>query len=315
MKSLARLERVKTLIALLLLTPTSLLAQDWEKLERCKLEVGRYSDGDSFFVSHRGKSHCFRLILCDTPETSNEFPERVETQEKTFGVDEKHLFEIAKEATAFTQKALRRSFTVYTKWEDAAGVNDRSYAYVITRDGEDLSKELIRQGYSTAFGEHEEYFDGTNGDKLFAEVKLLEQEARKNKVGIWEHSQLPEEDSNDLPPSQPIAKEGTIPATEIEKIKNQLGETVIVSGEVSRVGQTASGSVTFLNFEGSEFTGVIFEANLKAIEAELGSTIKEALEGKAVTLKGEISTYNDIPQIKITDRDQIDFAVKTPELE
>ena len=185
MRDTATPHLLRYLFAFFLVLSTSLLADDWEKLERCKLESNRYSDGDSFFVSHKGESYCIRLILCDTPETSNEFPERVQMQEKTFGVDAKHLFKIAHEATEFTKKALHRSFTVYTKWEDAAGVNKRYYGYIITHDGKDLSKELVSKGYSTAFGKHEDYFDGTTGDKLAAEVKKLEQEARKTKVGIW----------------------------------------------------------------------------------------------------------------------------------
>ena len=316
MRDLTASLQMKCLFAFLLVLPTSLLADDWEKLERCKLESNRYSDGDSFFVSHKGESYCFRLILCDTPETSDEFPERVQMQEKTFGVDEKDLFKIAKEATEFTQKALRRSFTVYTKWEDAAGQVDRYYAYVITRDGKDLTKELVRNGYSTAFGQHEEYFDGTPGNKLAAEVKKLEQEARKTKAGIWEFSTLPiEEPKEPTPadPKEPALQEGTLSAKDIEGIKEQLDEDATVSGEVSRVGATPTGSITFINFEGSNFTGVIFEANLKSIERDLGSTVGEALEGKAITLQGEISSYNEKLQIEITDSEQINFAPKAPE--
>ena len=107
MRSLTLPQRVQSLFLFLLVLPSSLLADDWEKLERCKLEMNRYSDGDSFFVSHKGESYCFRLILCDTPETSDEFPDRVMMQEKTFGVDKKHLFKMAAEASEFTKKALQ----------------------------------------------------------------------------------------------------------------------------------------------------------------------------------------------------------------
>ena len=116
-------------------------------------------------------------------------------------------------------------------------------------------------------------------------------------------------------PKEPALQEGTLSAKNIEGIKEQLGENATVSGEVSRVGATPTGSITFINFEGSDFTGVIFEANLKSIEKDLGSTVGEALAGKAVTLQGEISSYNDTLQIKITDSAQINFAAKAPESE
>ena len=184
----------------------------------------------------------------------------------------------------------------------------RFYAYVVTHDGNDLTKELVRHGYSTAFGMHEEYFDGTAGDKLFKQVKELEEEARKKKVGIWKFAGLPRDKSNDATPSEkePASPEEPIPTSDTARLKEIEGKTAKVSGEVSRVGQTPTGSITFINFQGSEFTGVIFEANLEAVEAELGSSIKEALEGKVVTLQGEISSYKEAPQIKITNRAQIE---------
>lgn len=307
--------RFRCLFAILLITPISLLAEDWEKLEHCKFEDGRYSDGDSFFVSHKGDTHCFRLILCDTPETTDEFPDRVKAQEKTFGVNHKQLFKIAEEATEFTKKTLRKPFTVYTKWEDAAGVNKRFYAYVISHDGKDLTKELVSRGYSTAFGKWVQYFDGTTSHKLFQEVKMLEQEARRKGVGIWELSGQSDEDSNDSEPTEFVLPKAAIPVTEIEKIKEMSGKVALVSGEVSRVGQTRTGSITFINFEGSQFTGVVFEANREAIESQLGSSIKEALEDKVVTLQGKISSYQKTPQIKITDHTQINLKAKDLEAE
>ncbi|MGJ8725809.1 MAG: thermonuclease family protein [Roseibacillus sp.] len=306
---------MKYLFSLLLILPTSLLAQGWEKLERCKLETDRYVNGDSFFVSHKGDTHNFRLYLCEVPDKTNKYPDRIEMQENIFGAEEKHLLEIGEEAAEFTEKTLRRSFTVYTQWEDAGGANDRYYAYLISRDGKDLTKELTSNGFSTAYQEQSEYFDGTSAGKLFREIKRLQQEARKKKVGIWEFSTLPQEAPLPPAPSDPVVLEGSIPATEIEAIKEMLGQTALISGEVSGVGQTPSGSITFINFEGSEFTAVVFADDREAIETELGTTIKEALKGRAITLQGEISTHRDIPQIKITDKAQINPEAKVVESE
>ena len=72
-----RVARVGSLLALLLSVAISFGRQPPATLDNCVLVMNRFSDGDSFHVSAKGKEYIFRLYFVDAPETDAEYPKRV----------------------------------------------------------------------------------------------------------------------------------------------------------------------------------------------------------------------------------------------
>ncbi len=89
-----------------------------------------------------------------------------------------------------------------------------------------------------------------------------------------------------------------------------LGEEALISGKIVRVGN--SGRVNFLNFDTKRpplFTGIIFKKSLDNFPRPL----KETYLGKIVRIRGRVVTYQDKPQIVITDPEQIEILDELPE--
>ena len=158
--------------------------KSWQVLSDCKLLRREANDGDSFHVRHDGKEYIFRLYYVDSPETSLQFPDRVQEQADYFGFSEQDAMRVGVEAKHFTDKALAAgSFTVVTKWEDARGSSQlpRYYAFVITEQG-DRDELLTAEGLVRVYGMHVP--DNLGGRKQ-GELKQLEQSARREGVGAW----------------------------------------------------------------------------------------------------------------------------------
>lgn len=160
----------------------------WEKLENCRLMTGRYGDGDSFHVSHRGKEYIFRLYFADAPETSDDKPFRVKSQAKYFGITDEQVIEAGHEATTFTWKLLKEQpFTIHTQWLDAQGNSalPRYFAVLITKDGRNLSELLVENGLARAYGA------AANVPGVLKEIEFrrrldeLQTKAHKKKLGAW----------------------------------------------------------------------------------------------------------------------------------
>ena len=89
-----------------------------------------------------------------------------------------------------------------------------------------------------------------------------------------------------------------------------LGEVAWISGKVIRVGK--AGRVNFLNFDTQrppQFTGIIFKKSLDNFPKPL----KEMYLDKIVRIRGRVVTYQDKPQIVVTDPKQIEILAKLPE--
>jgi endonuclease YncB( thermonuclease family) len=145
-----------------------------------------YFDGDSFHVLNKGKIFVFRLYFADCPETDNRFPERVAEQAKVFGVGVDGVLAAGHLARQFTAKALSKTFTVYTKWEDARGDSqqERFYAVVFFED-KNLAEELVRQGLARAYGMHADFPSEAGGRKFLAKLKRLQREAARARWGAF----------------------------------------------------------------------------------------------------------------------------------
>ena len=157
-----------------------------DTLERCLLLSNRFGDGDSFHVSVNGKEYIFRLYFVDAPETDAEYPDRLKTQAKYFGVTDTQALQLGELAKQFTRQKLARPFTVRTRWEDARGESKqkRFYAFVQTSNG-DLGEQLVENGLARVFGRAGQPGEMATVAGEWEKLRRLEAKARSEKVGAW----------------------------------------------------------------------------------------------------------------------------------
>ncbi|MBP7829266.1 MAG: ankyrin repeat domain-containing protein [Kiritimatiellae bacterium] len=164
----------------------------WTLLENCRLEHNDSNDGDSLHISHQGKEYIFRLYYVDAPETSLNFPQRVEDQGRYFNLKAEEALNIGHKAARFTTQALAgKPLTIATKWEDARGQSalPRYYAF-ITTDAGDLDEMLVAEGLARIYGMP---ISSSLGDQKRQNLKRLESKARQGRHGAWNKSKSGEE--------------------------------------------------------------------------------------------------------------------------
>ena len=162
-------------------------AQDWEKLQNCRLAPDQYMDGDSFHVLHDGKNHIFRLYFVDCAETDASFPQRIADQMEDFGLpNEKAVLAAGEKAKEFTKKMLSGQFTVLTKWENARGNSrqPRNYAVILVGN-KNLAEELTRAGLARAYGMPADYPDAARAKSFKDNLRRLQASAIRQKVGAF----------------------------------------------------------------------------------------------------------------------------------
>ena len=174
-------------------------------LKDCIYVPTEWNDGDSFRVKDGdGKEMTVRLYGADCLETKNDKDsdaQRLLEQRRYFGISEKpptFAMEWGKQATKITATALTEKFTIITSFADARGDANfsRVYAFIKTKNGEDLSELLVKKGYARAYGVYRANIDGVSQDELRERMKDLEIQALQNKQGIWggtNWQKLPEE--------------------------------------------------------------------------------------------------------------------------
>jgi micrococcal nuclease len=137
-----------------------------EKMLRGK--VSRHVDGDTVHITLENPPaglnnvEKIRMIGVDTPETVH---------------PSKDVEYFGKEASDFTKKALLgKDVYIALDW-DTRDKYDRLLAYIYMPDGKCHNAELIKQGYAHAYTRFPFQF--------LEEFRLLEQEARAAKAGLW----------------------------------------------------------------------------------------------------------------------------------
>lgn len=100
-------------------------------------------------------------------------------------------------------------------------------------------------------------------------------------------------------------------ASQVDEIKKHEGRKVAVRGKARSAGATASGSLQFLNFEGTTFSMILRKQRREAVEAGLGMTFA-ALAGRELTVLGEVALYQGRPQIEVTDAKQVEAGAPAP---
>lgn len=102
-------------------------------------------------------------------------------------------------------------------------------------------------------------------------------------------------------PNVPETLPGIIKASDDAAIRAAIGKNVTIHGRISNVGATNTGSVNFINFEGSargNFVCIVKKDYLKSVAEPHGGTL-QTLVGKTVEVKGELFLYKETPEIEL----------------
>lgn len=166
---------------------------DYETYTGCRYEEHRQNDGDSFRVRlPDGRVEQFRLYYVDCPESdfrsyqggANNH-ERIHEQALAFGISDQQAVEIGKQGKVRAHEILTAgSFTLYTRWEDPYG-DQRYHAFIQPQGGPFLEETLVREGLARIYTKPAVMPDGTPTKARQAQLRELEQEAKKAARGAW----------------------------------------------------------------------------------------------------------------------------------
>ena len=108
-------------------------------------------------------------------------------------------------------------------------------------------------------------------------------------------------------PNIPTELPGVIGANDDVAIRAAIGRNVTVRGKISQIGATKTGSMTFINFEGSErgnFVVILKKDHLERVAGAFGGDIK-SIQGKTVEVRGELILYKETPEIELRSENEI----------
>ena len=165
--------------------------EDFQKLEHLRLVDHPGNDGDSFRVTDGENEFYLRLYFVDCAETNadtDSMARRVREQTRYFGLDDhSETIRFGNLATERMREELAEPFTAYTRFADAMGASTtrRIFAFVVTADGEDLDKLLVREGLARTYGVGRRDYRGVHRDERAAFLRDLELEAMLERRGIW----------------------------------------------------------------------------------------------------------------------------------
>ena len=161
----------------------------FDLLQSATVAPHRNNDGDSFHISHLGKEFEIRLYFVDTPEKyiADHNTERLRHQGEYFSSELSFddTISIGLKAKEFTNQLLQNQrFDVFTTWE-AVYDSGRFYAFVQLADGKFLSEHLIENGLARIYTKGVSAPNGMSTGDFKRHLKLLEDQARSQKVGGW----------------------------------------------------------------------------------------------------------------------------------
>lgn len=169
---------------------------EWQRLDDCHLIPHRHNDGDSFWVKSAAGEHEFRLYYVDAPESAaktyrngeNNHRRLAQQAEAMGGLDQAQTVAIGREAKQWVAGWLSQGgFTVVTRWERVYG-SERRYAFVRVVDGgreRDLHALLVSRGLARIHTKGAVLLDGTPVKIHKRQLRKLEQQAKRQKLGAW----------------------------------------------------------------------------------------------------------------------------------
>lgn len=166
----------------------------FQKLEKLRLVDHPGNDGDSFRVTDGENEYYLRLYFVDCAETNadtDSMARRVREQTRYFGLENhSDTIRYGNLATEKMQEWLAEPFIAYTRFADAMGAStsQRIFAFVVTSEGKDLDKLLVREGLARTYGVGRRDYRGQHRDERAARLRDLEVEAMLERRGIWSAS-------------------------------------------------------------------------------------------------------------------------------
>ena len=180
-------QRVGLAVLFYLFCPAIHGREQWTIFRNCQLIENESNDGDSFHVNVRGREYIFRLYFADAPETDATFPERVTEQAAYFRLTTPQALQIGGYARRFVEEKLRQPFTVRTCLQSGLGRSslERFYAFIETKDGQDLAELLVANGLARVHGSEATPAGLSSPEREWHKLQRLENEARQERVGAW----------------------------------------------------------------------------------------------------------------------------------
>ncbi len=202
----------------------------------------------------------------------------IDTQEMNWKIDQPEFF--AQEALDFTREKLLDQ-KVYLKYDRSKRDHyNRLLGYLFLEDGTFFNGLLLQKGFAHIYT--------VPPDEKYADFfKELVMEARKERTGLWNKIFIRKKD---------------LPVIHYDNAEEYLNQQVIVKGEIISTYQAEK--AVFLNFHEKFYDNlsiVIYSFNLN----KFAFNPAEYLQGKKIKVMGEISLYNETPQIIVNDPYQI----------
>ena len=110
---------------------------------------------------------------------------------------------------------------------------------------------------------------------------------------------------------RPIGVDEALSRARWEEADQVVGSVAIISGKISSVGSTSNGRVNFLNFDPTRrdvFKVVIFDSDAK----NFPRPFKDLYDQQLVSVRGEVTLYRGVPQIRVRTMDQIRIVDRLP---
>lgn len=172
--------------ALLAAFPGFTQNRNWEALTSCWYVPHANNDGDSFHVKCGGEEFVLRLYFVDAPEADKTYPERNREQAGYFGVGMDEAQKGGAQAREYVRGVLWSTFTVHTKRSVAPGRGAGARYYGMVRvDGRQLDALLVGNGLARIKGAVTVLPDGTKSAAYKQALQKLENEARRERRGLW----------------------------------------------------------------------------------------------------------------------------------
>ena len=202
----SRFRRIVSLLAFVLVAFSAFAAATpaapFQRVANCVWKADRWNDGDSFhaivpngnpMLLSKTVEVIVRLYFVDTPEAETKYAERIAEQAAYFGISDEQSLEVAKEASAFTEKSLAKPFTLWTRGSPAMGISSirRIYSFVVTADGKDLNAALVSEGLVRIKGSGTPLPNGKTAKEYLAQLRDLEAQAKAAKRGGWRFAPKP----------------------------------------------------------------------------------------------------------------------------
>jgi len=127
-----------------------------------------------------------RLYFVDCPEANLTYSERSREQSQYFGVSIDETLKAGGNARDFVQKALKRTFVVYTRRATAPGRSKGVRYYgLVEVGGRLLDETLVSEGLARNKGTAVNLPDGTKSREHIKKLDQLESDARRLRLGAW----------------------------------------------------------------------------------------------------------------------------------